>query len=204
MAWEQAPRSPPTSQRHPTSRALPSDLSAADLQLPRPPTPPPHRQAPRNSWPAEAARCPRPESAHIMPVHVRYLSRSGRRDWRADRDRLSIRPPPEGGSGDNRRSGPVFAGRLALGAERKGIIPNASQAYGFKIPPVLGDTTNVDNIYVIDLVVSLHISGQLPPADPEPAPRVPACPASRSTMADWSCPAAENSRPGQAETRSSA
>jgi hypothetical protein len=50
---------------------------------------------------------------------------------------------------------------LALGAERKGIIPNASQAYGFKIPLVLGGATNVDNIHVIDFVVSLHISGQL-------------------------------------------
>jgi len=54
-----------------------------------------------------------------------------------------------------------FLAGLALGAERKGIIPNASRVYGFKIPPVLGGATNVANIHVIDFVVSLHISGQL-------------------------------------------
>ncbi len=54
-----------------------------------------------------------------------------------------------------------FLAGLALGAERKGIIPNASRVYGFKIPPVLGGATNVANIHVIDFVVSLHILRQI-------------------------------------------
>jgi hypothetical protein len=50
---------------------------------------------------------------------------------------------------------------LAQGAERRGVVPTASQVYGFKIPPVLGGALDVDNVEVIDFVVAVHIAGQL-------------------------------------------
>jgi hypothetical protein len=50
---------------------------------------------------------------------------------------------------------------LAQGAERRGVVPTASQVYGFKIPPVLGGALDVDNVEVIDFVVAVNIAGQL-------------------------------------------
>jgi hypothetical protein len=49
---------------------------------------------------------------------------------------------------------------LALSAERQGLIPDAEQVYSFKIPPVLGDALEVDNVQTIDFVVGLNIAGQ--------------------------------------------
>jgi hypothetical protein len=37
-----------------------------------------HTVKPRNSWPTETAQSSRPESGHIMPIHVRHAFRAGR------------------------------------------------------------------------------------------------------------------------------
>jgi hypothetical protein len=50
---------------------------------------------------------------------------------------------------------------LALAAERRGLVPAQTQVYGFAAPPVLGGTLDVDNVEVIDFVVSLNIAGQI-------------------------------------------
>jgi hypothetical protein len=50
---------------------------------------------------------------------------------------------------------------LALGAERRGVIPAPDQIYGFKTPPILGGALDADNIETIDFVVGLHIAGQI-------------------------------------------
>lgn len=50
---------------------------------------------------------------------------------------------------------------LAHAAERRGLVPGATQVYGFTAPPALGGALNVDNIDVIDFVVGLNIAGQL-------------------------------------------
>lgn len=50
---------------------------------------------------------------------------------------------------------------LAASAERRGIMPTASQVYGFKIAPVLGGEVGLGNIEAIDFVVGIHILGQL-------------------------------------------
>ncbi len=50
---------------------------------------------------------------------------------------------------------------LAASAERRGIVPTATQVYGFKIAPALGGEMGVGNIEVIDFVVSVNILGQL-------------------------------------------
>jgi hypothetical protein len=50
---------------------------------------------------------------------------------------------------------------LALGAERRGLIPAPGQVYGFKTPPVLGGALDLDNVETIDFVVGLNIAGQL-------------------------------------------
>ncbi|MFC4858143.1 hypothetical protein [Actinophytocola glycyrrhizae] len=62
---------------------------------------------------------------------------------------------------------------LAQAAEHRGLVPTDTQVYGFTAPPVLGGALDVDNVEVIDFVVSLHIAGQiheqvrdLPPGTP--------------------------------------
>jgi len=52
-------------------------------------------------------------------------------------------------------------GGLAISAERLGILLEPNEVYDFKIPPVLGGKTGVDNIVKMDFVVSLNIAGQL-------------------------------------------
>jgi hypothetical protein len=62
---------------------------------------------------------------------------------------------------------------LALAAERRGLVPEEAQVYGFTAPPILGGALDVDNVEVIDFVVALDIAGQiheqvrdLPPGTP--------------------------------------
>ncbi|MBB4904444.1 T6SS immunity protein Tdi1 domain-containing protein [Actinophytocola algeriensis] len=62
---------------------------------------------------------------------------------------------------------------LALAAEKRGLVPAETQVYGFTSPPVLGGALDVDNVEVIDFVVSLNTAGQiheqvrdLPPGTP--------------------------------------
>jgi hypothetical protein len=62
---------------------------------------------------------------------------------------------------------------LALAAEKRGLVPAETQVYGFTAPPVLGGALDVDNVEVIDFVVSLNTAGQiheqvrdLPPGTP--------------------------------------
>lgn len=50
---------------------------------------------------------------------------------------------------------------LAASAERQGIMPTATQVYGFKIAPVLGGQIGLGNIEAIDFVVSINLLGQL-------------------------------------------
>jgi len=52
-------------------------------------------------------------------------------------------------------------GGLAMSAERLGILLQPNEVYDFKIPPVLGGKTGVENIVKMDFVVSLNIAGQL-------------------------------------------
>ncbi len=62
---------------------------------------------------------------------------------------------------------------LAMAAEGRGLVPAADQVYGFVVPPVLSGELEVENVEVIDFVVSLGIAGQiheqvrdLPPGTP--------------------------------------
>jgi hypothetical protein len=62
---------------------------------------------------------------------------------------------------------------LAHAAERSGLVPTSAQVYDFRVPPALGGALEVDNLEVIDFVVSLNIAGQiheqirdLPPGTP--------------------------------------
>ena len=52
-------------------------------------------------------------------------------------------------------------GGLALGADRRGIQLGPEQVYCFNVPPILGGKIEMDNISVMDFVVSLDIAGQL-------------------------------------------
>lgn len=62
---------------------------------------------------------------------------------------------------------------LAFGAAQQGIVPDATQVYDFTTPPVLGGAIDLDNLEVVDFVVSVNIAGQihdqvrgLPPGTP--------------------------------------
>jgi len=62
---------------------------------------------------------------------------------------------------------------LAFEAESQGLIPTASQVYGFKTPPALGGALDIGNVETTDFVVSLNLAGQiheqirnLPPGTP--------------------------------------
>jgi len=50
---------------------------------------------------------------------------------------------------------------LAMAADRQGLIPGATQVYGFKTPPRLGGVIDLSNVELIDFVVSVNIAGQL-------------------------------------------
>jgi hypothetical protein len=50
---------------------------------------------------------------------------------------------------------------LAFEAERQGLIPAASQVYGFKTPPALGGALDIGNVEPTDFVVSLNLAGQI-------------------------------------------
>ena len=52
-------------------------------------------------------------------------------------------------------------GGLAWAADRSGLTLKSSEIYVFKIPPVLGGKTVVDNIMVMDFVVWVYMAGQL-------------------------------------------
>ena len=62
---------------------------------------------------------------------------------------------------------------LAGQAESSGLQPGECEVYSFRVPPVLGGSTDVSNIEVSDFVVALDIAGQihkqvlmLPPGTP--------------------------------------
>jgi len=71
------------------------------------------------------------------------------------RDELQAKLDAEEGQ-DN-----FLLGGLAMSAERLGILLEPNEVSDFKIPPVLGGKTGVDNIVKMDFVVSLNIAGQL-------------------------------------------
>jgi Domain of unknown function (DUF1851) len=52
-------------------------------------------------------------------------------------------------------------GGLAMAAERHGLRPQPGEVYGFRVPPVLGGKTELDNVIVMDFVVSVNIAGQI-------------------------------------------
>ncbi|MCA4135314.1 T6SS immunity protein Tdi1 domain-containing protein [Arthrobacter sp. M4] len=62
---------------------------------------------------------------------------------------------------------------LASQAESSGLHPGEGEVYSFRVPPVLGGVTDIDNVEVSDFVVALDIAGQihkqvltLPPGTP--------------------------------------
>ncbi|TCC29412.1 T6SS immunity protein Tdi1 domain-containing protein [Kribbella speibonae] len=62
---------------------------------------------------------------------------------------------------------------LAFGAANQGVVPGPEQVYSFTHPPQLGGELTLDNVEVLDFVVSLNILGQihrqtrdLPPGTP--------------------------------------
>jgi hypothetical protein len=62
---------------------------------------------------------------------------------------------------------------LAFAAERVGIVASNTQVLSFKVPPVLGGATAVENVEAADFVVSVNLAGQihqqiqsLPPGTP--------------------------------------
>ena len=50
---------------------------------------------------------------------------------------------------------------IALAAAERGLVPGPQQVYAYSKPPVLGGPISVDNVEVLDFVVSLSITGQL-------------------------------------------
>ena len=50
---------------------------------------------------------------------------------------------------------------LAMAAELQGMVPSDGQVLGFKVAPILGGAIVVENIEVIDFVVSVNLAGQL-------------------------------------------
>jgi hypothetical protein len=62
---------------------------------------------------------------------------------------------------------------LVFGAAQQGVVPSGDQVYSFAHPPQLGGELTLDNVEVMDFVVSLNILGQihsqirdLPPGTP--------------------------------------
>ena len=52
-------------------------------------------------------------------------------------------------------------GALAIAARDAGLVLGPAQVYDFAPPPILGGPIVVDNITVMDFVVSSHIAGQI-------------------------------------------
>jgi hypothetical protein len=52
-------------------------------------------------------------------------------------------------------------GGLVIAAERSGLTLGVDQVYDFIKPPILGGQFEVENLTTMDLVVSLHVAGQL-------------------------------------------
>lgn len=50
---------------------------------------------------------------------------------------------------------------LAMGAQRRGVVPGPEQVYVFSTPPALGGEISADNVHVMDFVVAASISGQM-------------------------------------------
>ena len=50
---------------------------------------------------------------------------------------------------------------VASAAADRGLVPEPHQVYAFTVPPVLGGAISVENVEVLDFVVSLSIAGQL-------------------------------------------
>jgi len=50
---------------------------------------------------------------------------------------------------------------LVMAAAEAGLTPTGNQVLGFTVPPVLGGGFDVDNVELVDFVVSLGISGQI-------------------------------------------
>jgi Domain of unknown function (DUF1851) len=73
----------------------------------------------------------------------------------ASRDELlAILNSPEG-------QDQFLLGGLAMAAEQKGRRLSEKEVYDFTVPPVLGGRIELDNITVLDFVVSLNLAGQL-------------------------------------------
>jgi hypothetical protein len=49
---------------------------------------------------------------------------------------------------------------LVAEAERRGIVPSNDQVLDFRIPPILGGRTDIDNVQVCSFVVCVNLSGQ--------------------------------------------
>ena len=50
---------------------------------------------------------------------------------------------------------------LVAAAEERGLTPGPGQCYGFKVPPVLGGKVVLENVHLLDFMVSLDIAGQI-------------------------------------------
>jgi hypothetical protein len=50
---------------------------------------------------------------------------------------------------------------LALAAERLGLFPTSGQVLGWKVPPVLGGPTAIENLELMDFEVYMSIQGQI-------------------------------------------
>jgi hypothetical protein len=50
---------------------------------------------------------------------------------------------------------------LAFAAERRGLVPDEDQVYGFLQPPALGGPVEAENVELVDFVVALNIAGQI-------------------------------------------
>jgi hypothetical protein len=50
---------------------------------------------------------------------------------------------------------------LARAAADVGLVPKDGQCYDFKVPPVLGGKVELENLQVMDFMVSLDITGQV-------------------------------------------
>lgn len=50
---------------------------------------------------------------------------------------------------------------LVFGAADEGVVPSGDQVYSFAHPPQLGGEIALDNLEVLDFVVSLNILGQI-------------------------------------------
>lgn len=50
---------------------------------------------------------------------------------------------------------------LALAAERLGLVPGPDQVLAWKVPPVLGGPTGIENLELMDFEVYLSVQGQI-------------------------------------------